>query len=159
MIKKSFLFISLIVALSINGCIKDSYNLNLLSKQAQLSPTLAISAAKGNISLSDIVKTNDTVLFDQNNLVILVFKKDSLVNLTMDDFSKGVQKTATIEPGSFNLNINQVLNHITGTFHILNPTLKFNYSNSFPDSLTVNLIASAIGKSKTSRSESVPVCP
>jgi hypothetical protein len=54
MIKRSFLFISVIMALSIIGCIKDTYNMKMLSKQTHLSPTLAISAVKGNISLSDI---------------------------------------------------------------------------------------------------------
>jgi hypothetical protein len=66
MIKQSFLFISTILALLITGCIKETYNMKMLSKQAHLSPILAISAVKGDISFSDVVKTNDTVVFDQN---------------------------------------------------------------------------------------------
>ena len=66
MLKQSFLFISTILALLITGCIKETYNMKMLSKEAHLSPILAISAVKGDISFSDVVKTNDTVVFDQN---------------------------------------------------------------------------------------------
>jgi hypothetical protein len=66
MLKQSFPFISTILALLITGCIKETYNMKMLSKQAHLSPILAISAVKGDISFSDVVKTNDTVVFDQN---------------------------------------------------------------------------------------------
>jgi hypothetical protein len=151
MIKRSFLLISMIMVLFLPGCVKDTYNMKMLSKQASLSPTLAISAVKGDIALSDIVKTNDTVTFDQNKLVILVFKKDSFINLKLTDFSKGplIKKTATIEPGTFDLNIRDVLNHISGNYQILNPSIIFKYTNSFADSIKINLIASATGKDKT----------
>lgn len=148
MIKKSFLFISTIMALSITGCIKETYNMKMLSKEAHLSPTMAISAVKGDLSLSDIVKTNDTIVFDQNKFVTLVFKKNSVVDLKLSDFSKGtlVQKTATIGSSTFDLNIHDILNHITGSFLITNPSIIFNYSNSFPDLITINL--NAKGKRK-----------
>jgi hypothetical protein len=47
-----------------------------------------------------MVKTNDTVIFDQNKLVILVFKKDSVVDLKAIRFfkSNSIQKTAVIDP-------------------------------------------------------------
>jgi hypothetical protein len=141
MIKGSNLLIPVIMVLSITGCVKGTYNMNMLSKQTHLSPTLAISAVKGDISFSDIAKASDTVVFDQNKFVTLVFKKDSVVNLQLSDFSKGiiVQKTATIKPTAFDLNINDILSHITGDFKIMNPLIKFNYSNSFPDSVKLNL--------------------
>jgi hypothetical protein len=141
----------MIMTLSLTGCIKETYNMKMLSKQATLSPTLAISAVKGDISLSDIVKANDTVVYDQNKFVTLVFKKDSVVDLKMYDFSKGtlVKKTAIIDPTSYDLNIHKILNHITGDFQFLNPSIKFNYSNSFPDSIKINLNVSAQGKDKT----------
>jgi hypothetical protein len=151
MIKRSFLFISMIMALTITGCIKETYNMKMLSKEAQLSPTMAISAVKGDISLSDIVKTNDTIVFDQNKFVTLVFKKDSVVDLKLPDFSKGtlVQRTAIIEPSTFDLNIHDVLSHITGSFLITNPSIIFNYSNSFPDSIKINLTATGKRKDQT----------
>jgi hypothetical protein len=148
MIKRSFLFISVIIALSITGCIKDTYNMKMLSKQAHLSPTLAISAVKGDFSFSDMVKTTDTVVFDQNKLVILVFKKDSVVDLKLSDFSKAtIQKTATIKPSSYDLNLGDVLDHINGTIRFYNPSIKFNYTNSFHDPVKISLNVTAKGKS------------
>ena len=69
MIKRALLFFLMIMFLSIAGCVKDTYNMSMLSKQTHLSPNMAISAVKGSFSLKDIVKTNDTILFDQNNLL------------------------------------------------------------------------------------------
>jgi hypothetical protein len=140
MIKKFFLFIGMIVVLSLTGCIKETYNMSMLSKKAHLSPTMAISAVNGDISLSDIVKTNDTVVFDQNKLVILVFKKDSIVDLKLADFSKGtIDKTATIDPSTFDLDISDILKHISGVFKFFNPSIKFNYTNSFADPVKISL--------------------
>jgi hypothetical protein len=158
MIKRSFLFFSIIIVLSINSCIKGTYNMNMLSKQTQLSPTLAISAVKGDISFSDMVKASDTVIFDQNKLVILVFKKDSVVDLKLSDFSKGtvIYKTATITPGNFDLNIHDVLSHITGDILFSNPSIMFNYTNSFPDSVKINLIASGTRESKSANLNVAP---
>jgi|ERR1035437_4673693 hypothetical protein len=151
MIKRSFLFISVIIALSITGCIKDTYNMKMLSKQAHLSPTLAISAVKGNISLSDILKSNDTVVYDQDKFVTLVFKKDSVVDLKLSDFSKGtlIQRTAVINPDSYDLKIKDILSHITGHFLISNPSIKFNYTNSFSDSIKIDLNVAGKGKDTT----------
>ena len=122
-------------------CIKETYNMKMLSKKQHLSPTLAISAVKGDISLSDIVKTNDTVVFDKNKLVIIVFKKDSVVDLKLTDFSKGVlpQMTAVIAPDSIVTDLDNILRHITGDFLISNPSIKFIYSNSYTDPLKVDL--------------------
>jgi len=150
MLKRSFLYISVIVVLFITGCIKETYNMKMLSKQAHLSPTLALSAVKGDISFSDVVKKSDTVVFDQNKLVILVFKKDSVVDLKLSDFTKAtILKTATIDPSSYDLNLGDVLNHISGTVKFFNPSIKFNYTNSFHDPIKISLNVSATGKSGT----------
>jgi hypothetical protein len=150
MLKRSFLYLSVIVVLFITGCIKETYNMSMLSKQAHLSPTLALSAVKGDISFSDVVKKSDTVVFDQNKLVILVFKKDSVVDLKLSDFTKAtIQKTATIDPSSYDLNLGDVLNHISGTVKFFNPSIKFNYTNSFHDPIKISLNVSATGKSGT----------
>jgi hypothetical protein len=150
MLKRSFLFISVIIVLCIAGCIKETYNMSMLSKQAHLSPTLALSAVKGDISFSDVVKTSDTVVFDQNKLVILVFKKDSVVDLKLSDFTKAtIQKTATIDPNSYDLNLGDVLNHISGKVKFFNPSIKFNYTNSFSDPVKISLNVTAKGKSNT----------
>jgi len=150
MLKRSFLYISVIVVLFVAGCIKETYNMKMLSKQAHLSPTLALSAVKGDISFSDVVKKSDTVVFDQNKLVILVFKKDSVVDLKLSDFTKAtILKTATIDPSSYDLNLGDVLNHISGTVRFFNPSIKFNYTNSFPDPIKISLNVTAKGNSNT----------
>ena len=150
MLKRSFLYISVIIVLCIAGCIKETYNMSMLSKQAHLSPTLALSAVKGDISFSDVVKTSDTVVFNPDKLVILVFKKDSVVDLKLTDFSKAtIVKTATIDPNSYDLNLGNVLDHITGTIKFFNPSIKFNYTNSFPDPVKISLNVTAKGKNST----------
>lgn len=143
-IKRSSLLILSALLLSFSGCIKETYNMNMLSKNNHLSPTLAISAVKGDISFSDAVKQSDTIVFDQNKLVTFVFKKESIIDLQPTDFAKGtIVKTATIDPGSFDLNINDVLRHISGDFKVISPSIKFSYTNAFPDSVKINLKASA----------------
>ena len=150
MIKRSLLFILMIMGLLITGCIKETYNMKMLSKKAHISPTLAISAVKGDISFSDIVKPSDTVVFDKNKFVTIIFKKDSIINLKLTDFAKGILvATATINPSTFDLNIYNILSHITGDFLIANPSIKFNYSNSFTDSVKINLKVTGIRKDKT----------
>ena len=150
MIKRSLLFILMIMGLLITGCIKETYNMRMLSKKAHISPTLAISAVKGDISFSDVVKPSDTVVFDQNKFVTFVFKKDSVIDLKLTDFAKGILvMTATIDPSTFDLNIYDILSHITGDFLIPNPSIKFNYSNSFPDPVEINLKVTGIRKNDT----------
>ena len=143
MIRKAVTITFISLVLMIAGCVKETYNMNTLSKQAHISPTWAISAVKGDVQFSDMVKASDTVVFDQNKLVTLVFRKDSVVDLKLSDFAKGtVVKTATIDPGTFDLNIEDIFSHITGDFLMESPVIKFNYINSFTDSVKVTLIAS-----------------
>jgi hypothetical protein len=148
--KRSFLNISLILVIIATGCVKETYNMNMLSKKMQLTPGLAISAVKGNVLFSDMVKPTDTIVFDQNKLVTLIFKKDSIVDLKLSDFAKGtIVKTAVIDPGTFDVNIEDIFSHITGDFLISNPVLKLNYSNSFPDTVKINLNVNGKRGSKT----------
>ena len=150
MVKRSFLYTSVITVLCLAGCVNETYDMRMLSKQAHLSPTLALSAVKGDVSFSDMVKTSDTVIFDQYKLVILVFKKESVVDLKLSDFSKAtIQRTATIDPSSYDLNLGDVLDHINGTIRFYNPSLKFNYTNSFPDPIKISLNVTAKGKTSS----------
>jgi hypothetical protein len=86
MIRKLLILFVITTFFATGGCIKETYDMNMLSKKGHLSPTVAISAVKGDISLSDIIETNDTVIFDENNLVKIVFKEDSVVDLTLENF-------------------------------------------------------------------------
>jgi hypothetical protein len=57
-----------------------------LSDKAVLSPTLAMSVFKGEVSFSDLVKNNDTVVYGSDKFVKVVIKKDSVINLELNDF-------------------------------------------------------------------------
>src|SRR5664279_3367185 len=146
--RRAFLFFLMIMFLLITGCVKDTYNMSMLSKQTHLAPNMAISAMNGSFSLKDIVKTNDTIMFDQNKLLLLVFTKNSIVDLKLSDFVKGslIQKTAVIAPGMIDLNLGDITNRISGDFKILNPSIKFSYTNSFPDSVKFDF--NFVGKGK-----------
>ncbi len=169
MIKKLLLPGIIIAILGGGGCIKETYDMKKLSKRAHLSPTFALSAVKGDISLSDIVKQSDTVVFGEDKLVKIVFKIDSVIDFTIGDFiiSKSLveiisknpvqpdtkqfntsinsakafigQGSAAIGPDSIDFDIKEILSHITGTFDISNPSIKINYSNSFTDPIDLNL--------------------
>jgi hypothetical protein len=68
------------------GCIKETYNMNKFSNKMHFSPTLAIAAVTGDITLSDIVTPNDTIVFDNDKFVRIVFKKDSVIDLRLKDY-------------------------------------------------------------------------
>jgi hypothetical protein len=151
--KKLLILFFVAAVFSMTGCVKETYNMDKLSKWGHLSPTLAISAARGNISLKDLIDPNDTVRFDENNFITLVFKKDSLFNLGLVDFtySKGLTDFSNLDPGidylkgvpgemvatfetdTLNLEIKDILSHIQGDYFISNPSIKLNYTNSFVD--------------------------
>jgi hypothetical protein len=75
----------LISFLTVTGCIKETYDMDKLSKRAHLSPTLAVSAVNEDISFSDLIKPSDTVVFDEDNFVRLVFR-DTVINEKMEDY-------------------------------------------------------------------------
>lgn len=68
------------------SCIKDTYDMDKFSKKAHLSPTLAIAAVKGDITLADVVEPGDTVKFDPDNFVRIVFREDSIIEKKLEDF-------------------------------------------------------------------------
>lgn len=84
--RRSFLVFYIIMVISTAGCIKDTYDMDRLSKRIHLSPTWAVSALRGDILFKDLVKSNDTVRFGENTLVQVVFSKDSILNFVMTDF-------------------------------------------------------------------------
>ena len=87
MIRKSVLLISMIIVLSTTGCVKETYDMKMLSKQMHLSPTIAISGIKGDtISLKDLKISNDTIVFDTDHSVKIIIKKESVIDLKLTDF-------------------------------------------------------------------------
>jgi hypothetical protein len=176
MIRKIYQLLFMLMFLFTAGCIKETYDMNKLSQKMQLTPGLAISAIKGDISFSDMVKPNDTIIFDQNKYVKIIFRKDPLFDLSLIDFLplknlietsrtnngkliadpvvtsmnylKGPTFVAKINPDTLNLDIGDILKKVSGEFQISSPTIKFYYSNSFGVPLKIKLNATGIRKGK-----------
>jgi hypothetical protein len=179
MISKSLTVKLFIIVLLTSSCVKDTYDMSKLSTRAHLSPTLAFSAVKGDVSFSDIVKESDTVVFDENKLVKLIFKEDSVIDLKITDFipaksigyiagndslsqsisllnegfdtEKGTQAqmTATIDPQTLDLGIDDILSKITGNILFSNPSIRLIYTNSIENAIQVTFNAYGKRKDKT----------
>jgi len=153
MIRKFTYLIFMILVLATFGCIKETYNMNKLSEKIHLSPTIGISAIKGSVSLSDIVKPNDTVRIDQNKFVKIVFKQDSVHELKMSDiytlnnmvaFSQSfVVGELPIDPFSKTLSfpLSQIVTYFTPTLR--NTINASNNTTVFPPFPATNLIETA----------------
>jgi hypothetical protein len=82
--RQAYLLIALAVAFT--ACVKDTYNMDKLSNDIYYSPTFGMSAVSGEISLSDILKPNDTVIFDTDKFIRIMFRQDSVINMKLADF-------------------------------------------------------------------------
>jgi hypothetical protein len=121
MIKRISIAILSVSFILISGCIKETYDMNKLSGDIHISPSLAIPGIKGNVTFKDLVKPSDTVVFDQNNFVKLVFREDSVINFQLSDFydldnmisfSQSYQ-LGVLSIGSFQGSLSVTLNQIT----------------------------------------------
>jgi hypothetical protein len=123
MIKKQiYLFLTLTMAFT--ACVKETYNMNKLSNDIHYSPTFGMSVANGDISLSDIMKPNDTIIYDSDKFVRIIFSEDSVINLKLKDFynlTDMVNYTSGYTIGEmhiadFQSNYSLTLNQMTNTF-------------------------------------------
>lgn len=125
-IRKISIFIFLI---AVSACIRETYDLDKLSKQVHLSPTWVVPAIKGDVSLSDLVEPDDTIIFVEDNFVRIVFREDSFIDLRMEDYydlNDMVAFSESYQLGRVNLNsfagsITYSLDRIT---QMLNPTVR-----------------------------------
>ncbi len=121
MIKRFCLLALAAISLFIQGCVKETYDMTKLSEEVRLSPSLAIPGPRGEVLFSDIVKANDTVLFDDDNFVRLVFRQDSVINLQLEDYYdlndmvnfRQSYQFGVISIGSFQSTLTLTLNQIT----------------------------------------------
>jgi hypothetical protein len=149
------------------GCVKETYNMNKLSKRAHISPMLAVAAVKGDVAFSDLAEATDTVTFGEDNFVTLVFTREDVLDLRSSDFlpKKGVASypsdpsklltgqgpgtenaylgdwTSEIDPDTLDLGIDDVLNHFSGDILISEPSITLSYTNSFADPMEINFNA------------------
>lgn len=77
------LFLSLII---LSGCVKEEYDLDKLSDRAEISPKFVIPVFRGTVILGDAVKPSDTVVYDSDKFVRFVYRKDSVINIELDDY-------------------------------------------------------------------------
>jgi hypothetical protein len=91
--RKFSVFITIAALIAIAGCVKETYNIDKLSKEAHLSPGFGISVVKGTITLSDVIEKNDTIVFDgdtvfidDENVITFVYRKDSVISFNLKDY-------------------------------------------------------------------------
>jgi len=98
MLRKLLILITFAAFYASTGCVRETYDMDTLSMRAHFSPTFGISAFRGDISLSDLIEPNDTVFFDENDLLKIFFREDSVINFKLDDY----ENFNTIGEFSFN---------------------------------------------------------
>jgi hypothetical protein len=162
MINKLLKLIFIAMVFLVSACIKETYDMNKLSEEIKLSPSLGFPAVKGSVTLSDLVDSGDTIVFDQYNFVSIIFTEDSVVNLSWADFysaknitgSKGpFTQYATIETQTLDIDTEGIFNNIDGEFLLANPSIKLVYTNSFTFPLKLKL--DAVGKRVGDQDESL----
>jgi hypothetical protein len=90
---KFSVFIAIAALIAIAGCVKETYDIDKLSKEAHLIPGFGISVVKGTITLSDVIEKNDTIVFDgdtvfidDENVITFVYRKDSVISFNLKDY-------------------------------------------------------------------------
>jgi len=76
----------LIFLIVFSGCIRETYDFDRLSKETHLSPTWVVPVIKGDVSLSDLTEPNETIIFEEDNFVRVVFREESFIDLKMEDY-------------------------------------------------------------------------
>lgn len=84
--RKLVFFITILVLTFAQGCVKTTLDLDKISGKVALEPSFVIAAVKGDVTLGDIVESNDTLFFDNLGLMKLFFKEDSIINYGVNDF-------------------------------------------------------------------------
>jgi hypothetical protein len=68
------------------GCIKETYDMDRVSKDGKLEPSVGIPVFTGKATLADMVKSNENFIPGQNEPAKLVYSKDSVIDLQVKDF-------------------------------------------------------------------------
>lgn len=151
MIKKSLTLILILSVILVIGCIKETYDMNKVSGKGHFSPTFAFIAVKGDVSFSDLVKSGDTIVFDENKFVKVVFRKDSVINLRLKDFfdlddmvsfnqsyQLGVLSLGSFQ-GSLSVSLNQITQNMSTSLSNQIRALDDGVAHIFPPFPSVNL--------------------
>ncbi|HCC69539.1 MAG TPA: hypothetical protein DEQ09_00065 [Bacteroidales bacterium] len=90
--KRKTIFIVLLSLLVLSSCINERYDMDKLSGEVALNPSVILKAVKGEMTLSNVVEPNDTLVFD-NELLKFVFREDSIINFQLEDFYSSFETT------------------------------------------------------------------
>ena len=121
MVKRLLILFLVVSAILVSSCVKESYDMGKLSGKGHFSPTFVLTAVKGNVAFTDLVKEGDTVVFDENKFVKVIYREDSVINVGLKDFfdlddmvsfSKSYQM-GILSLGSFQGSLSVSLNQIT----------------------------------------------
>jgi hypothetical protein len=118
-------------------------NINVNSTELDMSKDLSQKYNRIPVSYGVIVTSNETIVnFNKNDSLHIDLK---LLNPDFD-YVKGYfgQLTEQIDPDTLKTDIDDILDHISGQFHISDPSVKVNYSNSFGIPFEVTLNATGI---------------
>lgn len=151
MVKKLFFLILTLSVILVDGCVKETYDMNKLSGKGHFSPTFAFAAAKGDVAFSDLVNAGDTIVFDENKFVKLIFRKDSVINMGLKDFFdlddmvsfKQSYQIGVLSLGSFqstlSLSLSQITQSMSTTLRNQIRALDDGVAHNFPPFASVNL--------------------
>lgn len=81
-----FLFGMLVTSLVLPGCIKDKYDFDMLSTQAEISQQWGLPLVQGSMKMGNMVKPNDTIVFEEDGVVKVVYRQDSVFSLQASDY-------------------------------------------------------------------------
>ncbi len=77
--------IVVVLALLVASCVKETFDLNKVDETISYSPSLVLSAASGKVTLIDILKPNDTIVYDESDLLKIIFREDSVFSFEMEE--------------------------------------------------------------------------
>ena len=164
-IKKGTLHYSITSKSNVTGSVSFTLPTSKRDNNEQLSELIAVNpwqTTTGSIDLSNIsvdlskdpgqpynrLPVNSEVKVGSDNKIVSYSMFDSIY-VTLDvsdaevDFVKGYfgQREEQIEPDTIDTELEEILEKISGDFHISRPSIKFNYSNSFGIPVIVSINA------------------
>ena len=93
--RKLTVIIVILVLLAAAGCVKETYDIDKISKKVHFSPAFGIPVVRGTVTLSDFVEPSDTIIFDSDsvfiyaeaeNVIRFIFSKDSIISFNLEDY-------------------------------------------------------------------------
>jgi hypothetical protein len=139
--KKPFFFMILMLIIIAGSCVKETYNMKKFSKSVRFSPVFSLAAASGDITFSNMVKRSDTVRFDNDKLVRIVFRKDSVISQRLKDYynlSDMVSFSKTYKIGELSIN------DLQASFQVTLATISTGFSPSLVNGATMNIPAFSV---------------